>query len=143
MIHIRKVCLGKKTIEDLENFQKTEGLLFAQLLGFNVPICRTRNFPVKKDDLIAHGSLYWIFGNKILARQKITNIVQNTDETCSKKCIILLNSDLIAVQPMYCKPFQGWRYLEEKNAPQDIVKDVKYSNLPDNIYDDLANLGIL
>ncbi|MGA7714292.1 MAG: DUF1489 family protein [Rhizomicrobium sp.] len=40
------------------------------------------------------------------------------------------------------RPFQGWRYLNPKDAPSD-ARDLKGENMPESLAIELAVLGLL
>jgi hypothetical protein len=51
---------------------------------------------------------------------------------------------VVAVTPRPCRPFQGWRYLADADAPGDLAQaggDV--SAMPETLRRELADLGLL
>jgi hypothetical protein len=114
-LHIIKLAVGIDDIEHLIKVQKT-----LRLPSGN-PRCRTRNAPRRADELIAGGSLYWVIGGYIMARQKVLKL--HTRRRDGKpECLIELSPDPVPVAPTHRRAFQGWRYLKGEDAPPDIAK---------------------
>jgi hypothetical protein len=49
---------------------------------------------------------------------------------------------MVATVRRHRDPFQGWRYLDAKDAPPD-ARDLKGLNLPEALKIELAELGLL
>jgi hypothetical protein len=48
------------------------------------------------------------------------------------------------VEPRPCRPFQGWRYLEGKDAPRDLGRGSgEVASMPEALRRELADLGLL
>ena len=75
----------------------------------------TRYLPRRHAEMVG-GSLYWIMDHTIVARSPIRRFSQADDG----RWTIHLSPELIAVEPRYKRAHQGWRYLEEANAPRDL-----------------------
>ena len=85
-----------------------------------MPYHITRAFPKKKEELIADGSLYWVFKGFIQARQSIIALEPIFDDDGWQKCKIVMARELYLTKPHPRRAFQGWRYLD--NPPPDIKK---------------------
>jgi hypothetical protein len=48
-----------------------------------------------------------------------------------------------AVRPRPMKPFQGWRYLDDKDAPPDMADLGAKADMPEALRRELAGLGLL
>jgi hypothetical protein len=59
-----------------------------------------------------------------------------------QRCNLVLKPELIPVAPRPRRPFQGWRYLEPKDAPPDIGSSVD-GDMPEGLRRELAELGLL
>ena len=60
-------------------------------------------------------------------------------------CGIVLDPKVVRVVPRPQRAFQGWRYLEEANVPQDLYEaggDIDAA-MPDEMQAELRRLGIL
>ncbi|MEE4349407.1 MAG: DUF1489 family protein [Pacificimonas sp.] len=106
-----------------------------------VPIY-TRYRPKKFERLVG-GSLYWIVAHQLMVRQEILAFAEAETEK-GKQCLIWLSADMIPVAPRRKRAHQGWRYLEDRRKPADMVSpDADISELPPKMVRDLAGLGLL
>jgi hypothetical protein len=58
------------------------------------------------------------------------------------RCHLVYDKEIVLVSPRPRRAFQGWRYLEAKDAPGDIRKG-RGGGLPDKLQRELAELGLL
>ena len=77
----------------------------------------TRNTPRRWQEVLDGGSIFWVIKGVMCARQPITELRAMQRDDGRPACGIVLASDLIAVEPLRVRIFQGWRYLEAKDAP--------------------------
>ena len=136
-VNLKKLAVGIRSIEDLEvrlryNIEKNGELIHI-----------TRNKPKRSEELCNGGSLYWVINRRVLVRQKILNIKQIIGDNNKFFAAILLENKIIKVRPTPMKPFQGWRYFSQKEAPKDreIFSNEK-TQLPLKIEKELSELGI-
>jgi hypothetical protein len=66
------------------------------------------------------GSVYWVIAGVIRCRQPILRLAEATDGQGLKCCDIIMAPDMVRVVPRPKSPFQGWRYLDPKDAPADL-----------------------
>jgi hypothetical protein len=98
----------------------------------------TRYCPKRHEEMIG-GSLYWIIEHAIVARSEILGFEQRED----RRWTIRLAPRLILVHPKAKRAHQGWRYLEEKNAPPDLAEgEVASDAMPGRLIRKLAQLGL-
>ncbi len=97
----------------------------------------TRYLP-KRHAEMAGGSLYWILGGTLIGRSPLRGFAARDDG----KYWIGLAPCLIPVAPRPRRAHQGWRYLEEADAPPDMAEDAGPS-LPPAMVGELAKLGLL
>jgi hypothetical protein len=98
----------------------------------------TRYLP-KRHEEMAGGSLYWIMDHAIVARSPIMGFEQRED----RRWTIRLAPRLILVHPKAKRAHQGWRYLEDKNAPLDLAEGELASDaLPGRLIRELSRLGL-
>jgi hypothetical protein len=141
-INIIKLCVGAASLEDLVDWQEHQRLR-RMVHGLDPrPVCDTRMTPKRADDVTAGGSLYWVIKGVILVRQRIEDIVTIDDEDGRSRCEFVLNPELIKTAPQRRKAFQGWRYLEIKDAPPDLSIAIGGEALPDELRSELIELGI-
>ncbi|UZW54796.1 DUF1489 domain-containing protein [Sphingobium sp. JS3065] len=75
----------------------------------------TRYLPKRLEEL-AGGSLFWIHGHQLVGRSPIWGF----EETGQGRYWIRLEPRLIPVRALPKRAHQGWRYLEDKDAPPDL-----------------------
>ncbi|MGF7149487.1 hypothetical protein FHS96_003138 [Sphingomonas zeicaulis] len=100
----------------------------------------TRYLPKRHAEMLG-GSLYWIIRHNLVARCPLIGFAEAED---GKHTIIRLEPVLIPVRPRPKRAHQGWRYLEEKDAPPDLgtgAGDV--AALPAGLAGDLEALGLI
>lgn len=98
----------------------------------------TRYLPKRHAEMIG-GSLYWIIEHAIVARSPILGFEQRED----RRWTIRLEPRLIRVEPRAKRTHQGWRYLEEHNAPPDLPEgDEPGDALPGRLIRKLSALGL-
>ncbi len=99
----------------------------------------TRYLPKRHEEMVG-GSLYWIHTRKIVGRSPIIGFMENGQG----RQWIRLEPKLIAVQPVPRRAHQGWRYLEEKDAPPDLGSGAEGAEeMPAEMLGELADLGLV
>lgn len=133
-VHIVKLCVGADSVEDLAAYQAL------QIKKRRRPVCGTRMWPKRVDDVLAGGSLYWVIKGNVVVRQRIVEIAEVRDEH-GLRCGLYLDVELVRTAPQPRRAFQGWRYLTPKDAPPDL-RDVKGGgDLPEALRRELLELG--
>lgn len=97
----------------------------------------TRYLPKRAAEM-AGGSLYWILGGVLIGRSPLRGFGEKPDG----KVWIRLEPTLIPVETRPRRAHQGWRYLEEADAPADSTGD-SGDALPPALANELARLGLL
>jgi len=139
-----KLCVGADSVEDLTGWigerladKNRRGLAAEQ-------IHVTRMTPKRHDDLIDGGSLYWVIKGIIQCRQRILELRPVTGEDGIARCGIVLEPQVVLVEPRPRRPFQGWRYLVPKEAPPDLdAGTTGLAEMPADMRRELAELGLL
>jgi hypothetical protein len=99
----------------------------------------TRYLPKRHEEMVG-GSLYWIHEHTIVGRSPLIGFAQREDG----RWWIRLEPKLIPVHPKPKRAHQGWRYLAEKDAPEDIGGDLAEGEvLPAKLVGELAKLGLV
>ncbi len=100
---------------------------------------RTRYLP-KRHEEMAGGSLYWIHGHQMVARAAILGFEQRPDGHWD----ILLENRLVPVYPKPKRAHQGWRYLAEEDAPEDLPAGAEPGEvMPGEMAGKLQRLGLI
>jgi len=138
-IHLKKLCVGAKKIEDLYDRQN----LIRKKYGKTIHI--TRMFPKQHLELMDGGSIFWVFKGFIKARQLIKNIDPYVGEDSIRRCKITLSEDIVLTAHKKERPFQGWRYLEVKDTPNDIkpYKRSEHEIEDEELVSELSKLGLV
>jgi len=137
-LHLRKLCVGVESVEQLEEYQARR-LKRRQRLRHD-----TRMMPTRREEILDGGSLYWVIKGLIQVRQPIVDITAETDDEGRGFARLHLAPELVRVAPRGHRPFQGWRYLEAADVPADLVRGKGGGEeLPPVLQAELRALGIL
>jgi hypothetical protein len=120
MMHMIKLCVGVSTLEELESYREERAHWWGADYGENVHVHRTRTMPKRKDEMEGQGSIYWVIAGVIRCRQPILRLAEAADGQGLKCCDIIMAPDMVRVVPRPKSAFQGWRYLDPKDAPADL-----------------------
>ena len=129
--------MGVRDIAHLATLQKARAEASPPLRHF------TRNFPKRAAELTAGGSIYWVIGGVVLARQLILDIRHDQEPDGSPCTALVLDPALVRVEARAQRAFQGWRYLEPQDAPADLTGAAGDDAMPEAMRRDLAALGLL
>lgn len=138
-LHLVKLAVGARDVPHLRAFQAERALREPPLRH------RTRNMPRRAAEILAGGSMYWVIGGAIVVRQRILDLVADRWDDGSHCAGVVLHPTLIPVRARSMKPFQGWRYLQEADAPADLTTGPVpgASDLPERLRHDLEALCLL
>ena len=140
-LHLIKLCVGVDSIEDLRSWQK-DRLAALKKRGLKLELKHTtRMAPKRREEILDGGSLYWVIKGYTAVRQRLIDIRPFVDKEGVPRCHLVYDKDLVMVSPRPRRAFQGWRYLDPKDAPPDIGKSGK--GLPGKLQRELAELGLL
>ncbi|WP_033067583.1 DUF1489 family protein [Thalassospira australica] len=136
-LNIIKLSVGTDSPESLKEwqtyFQAMNGRIFHT----------TRMTPKRKAEILDGGSIYWVIKGAIRCRQKIIDLEEFVNEEGTKYCRIVLDDELIATRPYPHRAFQGWRYLTDDKCPPDDQQGGGTETLPDDMADELRDLGLI
>ncbi|UES50737.1 DUF1489 family protein [Roseibium aggregatum] len=142
-LHLVKLCVGADSVESLQawiDFRMEN----ARKSGLPAEtIHTTRMVPIRKDELLDGGSLYWVIKGKIQVRQHLIDIRPFTDQAGVKRCDLVMEPRLILTQYQPKRPFQGWRYLKVQDAPADLKAGGAAHAMPEDMRRDLTELCLL
>ncbi|MFZ5748583.1 MAG: DUF1489 family protein [Pseudomonadota bacterium] len=131
-LHLTKVAFG---IDSLDQLRERIALREAQG-GF---FLTTRYLP-KRHAEIAGGSLYWILRHQLVARTPILGFGAAEGGKTTIQCA----ADLVLVRAAPRRAHQGWRYLEDKDAPPDLDGEAGgVGELPPDLAGRLAELALI
>lgn len=124
-----KLCVGVAKVETLER-RAAKG----QWLTVN-----TRMTPRRAAELEDGGSLFWVMKGSVTCRMPILDITTKGEGKTSH-CLIKLSPEVIRTAPQARRPFQGWRYLEPKDAPMDL-STLDAGEVPPELAKQLREMG--
>jgi|SRR5579859_34122 len=132
-LHLIKLCVGAASVEDLLVWRKAHDDPESPW------IMRTRQTPKRAAELLGGGSLFRVFKGVILCRQPILAI-NTVGEGVTARCEVTLDEALVRVAPTPRRAFQGWRYLEPGDAPQDLSAEA-FGDIPTELARQLREAG--
>ena len=146
-LHLKKLSVGSTSIESLREWHQ-------EVLARRGKIIHvTRSFPRRAEEILppeggadgnGGGSIYWVIKGKMCARQLIDEFIEVEREDGGVSCGIVMKPGLIPVFEKRHRPFQGWRYLEEKDAPLDLPSgEGGEETMPMEMAEELRDLGLL
>lgn len=132
-----KLCVGSDGPEELAEWQSRR---FGNARAEHV----TRMWPKREAELLAGGSIYWVFRGVMLARQNLLGFEERLGEDGIRRCALILDRDLVRVAAVPRRPFQGWRYLDAADAPPDLPAGrAREEPLPPDVAAALAEMGLV
>ena len=138
-VNLLKLCVGAESVDDLLDWQRTHPSPYPTGERRHI----TRMWPKREAELLAGGSLYWVIKGVILCRQRIVRLEEITGADGIRRCGIVMDPEVIRTEAAMRRPFQGWRYLDPKDAPRDLPKErEKDSALPEDMALALAEIGL-
>lgn len=142
-LHLIKLCVGADSIDDLREWVSQRSLI-AIAAGLEPhSIHTTRMIPKRIEELLDDGSLYWVIKGQVQARQKLLDIRSFTGSDGITRCDLVLGPEVVETSPAPKRPFQGWRYLKDDEAPRDLSGNDLSEDLPSDLRRELAELGLL
>jgi len=98
----------------------------------------TRMRPKRAPELVG-GNLYWIVKHRLVAAIEILRFEDREDGRIDIVC----SAELVAVSPRPRRAHQGWRYLEDGDAPAGEDDGSGLGALPPQLYGKLASLALV
>lgn len=139
-VNLLKLCVGAETVQDLLDWQGS-----ARAKGPDGrPRHVTRMWPRREAEVLAGGSLYWVFKGVILARQRILRFDKVDRGDGIDRCGLVLDPNVVRTEAVPKRPFQGWRYLSASDAPRDLPDGCSSlaDGLPPKLLTALAEIGV-
>jgi hypothetical protein len=130
-VHLTKVAFACR---DLASLQER---VARRSIGDEVRIA-TRMRPKRADEVVG-GNLYWIVRHTIIAGLEILRFEDRADGRIDIVC----SAELVTAAPTPRRAHQGWRYLEEADAPRTDDDGSGLGALPPRLYGRLAALALV
>jgi hypothetical protein len=123
-LHIVKLCVGCDSIEELAEWQAQR---LSELARAGAPaelMHVTRQTPrragFEPGAQPSSSCIYWVMGGFIRSRQRIVEAREIRGSDGITRCGLVFDPALTPTEPQPRRPFQGWRYLPESEAPRDL-----------------------
>ena len=137
-LHMIKLSVGSESVESLAGWQQERLRNHGRLWH------GTRMTPRRQDELLDGGSICWVIKGYVQARQRLVGFDFQEDAEDNRTTMLLLDPELVKVEPRRHRPFQGWRYLEPERAPRDLGQgEAAGRDLPPEMLAELRDLGLL
>lgn len=130
-VHLTKVAFACRDLETLEE------RISRRALGGEIRIV-TRMRPKRARELVG-GNLYWIVKHRIVAGIEILRFEDREDGRIDIVCV----AELRTISPIPRRAHQGWRYLEDADAPKADEDGSGLGALPSRLYGRLAALALV
>jgi hypothetical protein len=130
-LHLTKVAFACRDLEMLQ------ARIASRAISGEIRVA-TRMRPKRAQELV-DGSLYWIVKHRLIACQQILRFEDREDGRIDIVC----SAELVTVSPMPRRAHQGWRYLEDCDAPSTDGDDSGVAGLPPRLYGRLAALALV
>jgi hypothetical protein len=99
----------------------------------------TRYMP-KRHAEMAGGSLFWIIKHALVGRSPLIGFMDNGEG----RTWIRIRPELIAVRSLPKRAHQGWRYLEDADAPLDLGEgESNADHMPPKMIGELMRMGLV
>lgn len=132
-LHITKVAFGAPSLDHLAERLKARAEAGPVFLT-------TRYLPKRHEEIAGQGSLFWIIKHQLVARSPILGF----GEAEGGRVAIHIDPALVLVHARPKRAHQGWRYLEDKDAPVDLGDGAEgAASLPPALIGRLAELGLI
>jgi len=143
-LHLIKLCVGCDSVADLEDWIRQKLRQKTRRGQKPEHIHTTRMVPKRAGELTNGGSLYWVIRGQVTCRERIIDVRPFVDKDGIGRCRLVLDGKLVLVEPRPRAAFQGWRYLEAKEAPRDLSRAAPgAAKMPEAMRRELRELGLL
>jgi hypothetical protein len=143
-LHLIKLCVGVDTLEELARWQAGRVAALKKQKRAKIELVHvTRHRPKRAPELLDGGSLYWVIKGQVAARQKLLDVREMRSKDGAPRCGLIYEPCLVPTLRRAHRPFQGWRYLDAKDAPPDARTLKRGKGLPEALCAELADLGLL
>lgn len=132
-LHLTKIAFGAESPATLHAWLKRQAAN-----EWSEARLTTRYLPKRVGEMVG-GSLYWIHQHVVVGRSPLLGFAP----TPEGRQWIRLEPRLIVVHPQARRAHQGWRYLDEADAPSDLDHDATGDALPSHLVSELARLGLV
>jgi hypothetical protein len=130
-LHLTKVAFGCRDIDALA------ARIEARTVDGEVRIA-TRMRPRRAEELVG-GNLYWIVKHRLVGCNEILRFEDRDDGRIDIVC----SAQFVRIAPKHRRAHQGWRYLEDGDAPSADDDGTGLTDLPPRLYGRLTALALV
>jgi len=130
-LHLTKVAFACRDLDALK------ARIAARAVNGEVRV-PTRMRPKRAEELVG-GNLYWIVKHRLIGGLEIRRFENRPDGRVDIVC----SAELKVVTPQPRRAHQGWRYLEQADAPSEGGDSTGIAELPPQLYGRLAALALV
>lgn len=143
-VHLVKLAVGVDSLPRLAERQRRR-LAEAEAAGAPARLRHlTRSTPRRASEILDGGSIYWVIARAIRGRQAVLGIEEAVGRQGRPRCALILDPAVVPVEARPHRAFQGWRYLEDADAPPDVAGASSGAEaLPADMAEELRRLGLL
>ncbi|MFQ5622137.1 MAG: DUF1489 family protein [Paracoccaceae bacterium] len=141
-LNLVKLCVGVSSVAELQAWRDRKRAE-ARARGeeyFTRHV--TRMWPRRAGEILGGGSLYWVIGGVIRVRQRVLRFDERIGADGIRRCAIVMDPELIRTEAQPRRAFQGWRYLEARDAPRDLARTGADRSIPAELQEELARIGV-
>ncbi len=100
--------------------------------------------PRRVEELLDGGSIYWVIKGHVQVRERLRGFEPMVGEDGERYCAVEYDPEPVPTLWQPRRPFQGWRYLQGKDAPADRPQGLAADDdLPPAMQQELRALGLL
>ena len=143
-LHLIKLSVGTDSVKNLQDWIRHK-LKQKKKRGQKLErVHTTRMVPKRAEELLDGGSIYWVIRGQIACRERILAVRPFVDKEGIGRCHLVLDPKCVLVEPRPFRAFQGWRYLEVKDAPRDLDHAAPgVGAMPEPMRRELRDLGLI
>ena len=139
-VNLVKLSVVSKTVSDLADWQSNPRAKGAD----GNPRHVTRMWPKREKEITNGGSIYWVIKGQIQCRQTIIRLDEIIGNDGIRRCAIVLEKSLVLTTVANRRAFQGWRYLNPIDSPNDLnALRQNEEPLPASLAGALADIGVI
>ena len=136
-LHLIKLAVGIDDVAHLRKMQKERRRERGRYVFY------TRHMPRRREEILDGGSIYWVIKGYVRVRQRLKEFTSTVDDDGQPLCVVRYAMQLVPTVLVPKRPFQGWRYLEARDAPPDWKQFKGSVELPPKMVEELRSLGLL
>lgn len=141
-LHLIKLSVGPASLAELIDWQ-TRRLREKKSVGESLELVHiTRQTPKRAEELLHGGSIYWVIGGVVVARQRLLEL-RPIDRDGVPHCGLVYAPEMIRVKGRPQRPFQGWRYLSGADVPPDLRPGEVDEAMPEAMRRELIKAGLI